>query len=334
MILEYNSNPILVATTSTKLKGMVTIHACECEYPILYAHDEHSLDELIEEMNSNNIRVGIIHTSNPLFKEMIQQGNGAIWYSACRDGIFDYISLIKEYATEPTDILCFDNDMVLIDKAKAICVGSAINIHKCVAHSICSAIEYDEVHQLVKLYGGNECYLYFPPEVKEMESYLYNPKDAISKHAQLRFSADATEFIFYTKAKMIDVNALHTMVCALAYVKGNNDGFALETIPTMCFSALLDKTDTQHFINNLHSLLFEKYLQSTAVQLGENKIFHSRLAYEFVEYLFSSAEETVGRGLDCRTSSCIAKLNQHMPLLKSTENTYVAEIFDTLSRLF
>lgn len=333
MLLEYSSDPILVATTSTQLEDMVTIHACEFEYPIMYAHNEYTLDEFIEKMNSNNIRVGIIHTSNPLFKEMVQQGNGSIWYSACRDGIFSYLSQIKEYATKPTDILCFDNDMSLINKAKAICAGSTINVYKCVAHSICSAVEYDVTHRLVKLYGGNECYLYFPPEAKELASYLYNPKEAISKHAQLRFSENATEFLFYTNAKMIDVNALHTMVCALAYIEGNKKGFTLDVIPTMHYSALLDKTVTQCFINNLHSLLFEKYLQPTAMQLGENKIFHSQLAFEFVEYLFSSTEETVGRGLDCRTNTYIAKLNQHMPILKSVENPYVAETFDTLSKL-
>lgn len=63
-------------------------------------------------------------------------------------------------------------------------------------------------------------------------------------------------------------------------------------------------------------------------------MFHSRLAFEFIEYLFSSSKETVGRGLDYRTSSYIAKLNQHMPLLISTQNTYVIETFDTISKLF
>lgn len=34
MLIEYSQNPILVATTSTKLENMATIHACEIEYPI------------------------------------------------------------------------------------------------------------------------------------------------------------------------------------------------------------------------------------------------------------------------------------------------------------
>lgn len=334
MLIEYSPNPILVATTSTNLEDMTTIHASEIEYPILYAKDDETLDEFIKKMVVNDIRVGIINISNPLFKEMIKQGNGAIWYSACRNGIFSYLPLIKEHTTEPTDIYCFDNDISLINKAKAMCVGSNISIYKCVAHSICSAVEYDKTHRTVKLYGGNECYLYFPPEAKKLASHLYNPKTAMSKHAQLRFSANATEFAFYTNAKMIDINALHSMVCVLAYVKGNESGFAMNAIPTMHFADLLNKNATQQFINNLHSLLFEKYLQPTATQLGENKVFHSQLAFEFVEYLFSSAEETVGRGLDCRTDSYIAKLNQHMPLLKSIENTYVTEIFDDFSKLF
>lgn len=334
MFIEYSSTPILVATTSTKLEDMATIHACELEYPILYAHSERTLDELIEEMSSNNIRVGIINTSNPLFKEMLRQGNGAVWYSACRDGIFGYLPLIKEHATEPTDIFCFDNDMSLINKAKAMCVGSTINVYKCVAHSICSAVEYDITHRTVKLYGGSECYLYFPPEAEKLASDLYNPKTAMSKHAQLRFSANATEFAFYANAKMIDVNALHSMVCALAYVKGSINGLALDAIPIMHFADLLDKAATQQFINKLHSKLFEKYLQPTAMQLGENIAFHSQLAFEFIEYLFSSTEETVGRGLDCRTNSYIAKLNQHMPLLKSVEDTYVTEVFNDFNKLF
>lgn len=301
---------------------------------ILYAQSEETLDGFIEKMISNNIRVGVINISNPLFKGMIKQANGAVWYSACRDGIFSYLPLIKEHTTEPTDIFCFDNDISLINKAKAMCVGSTISVYKCVAHSICSAVKYDITHRTVKLYGGNECYLYFPPEAQKLASHLYNPKTAMSKHAQLRFSSNATEFTFYTNAKMIDINALHSMVCVLAYVNGSKSGLAMDAISTMHFADLLDKTATQQFINKLHSELFNKYLQSTAMQLGENIAFHSQLAFEFIDYLFSSTEETVGRGLDCQTNSYIAKLNQHMPLLKSIEDTYVAEIFNDFNKLF
>lgn len=333
MLLEYSANLVLIATTNNKLKSMVAVHADDFDYPIMYADDEDSLDAFVKKMIENKVRVGIIHINHPLFKEMMKQGNGRTWFSACRSGLFTYIPLIKEYATKPMDILCFDNDKTLIDKAKAICADSKINIYKCVAHSVCSAVEYDMANRLIKLSGGKEAYFYFPPEAKKAASYLYNPREAISKHAQLRFAEDAVEFQFYIHAKMIDINAIHTMICALAYIEGNKKGIPLAEIPTMRFSELLDKIDTQRVINEIHESLYDKYLQPVAIQLGERKEVHSWLTAEFVDYLFSSAEETVGRGLDCRDDSYIAKLEQHMSLLKSTRIAYITETFDVLMKL-
>lgn len=141
------------------------------------------------------------------------------------------------------------------------------------------------------------------------------------------------EFCFYIKSKMIDVNALHTMVCALAYVEGSKQNFALDCIPNMHFSSLLDKTATQKFMIELHSQLYDIHLRPTEMQFGEHKAVHSKLSYNFIEYLFLSPKETVGRGLDYRTDSAISKFNQHSSLLKSAKNTYVDEILDTFCLL-
>lgn len=333
MLLEYTTEAILVATTNNKLEKISKISADDFEYSILYAQDEDTLYDFLHKMHSNNIRVGIIHISNPLFEEMLKYGNGATWYSACRNGIFSYLPLIQKYATKPTTILCFDNDAPMVEQAKTMCANTTIDVYKCVAHSICSCSDYDAESHSVRLYGGHECYLYFPPEAQIIKSSLYNPVEAMSKRAQLRFSESIEEFSFYTKSKLIDVNALHTMICALTYVKGSQKGFSLSSISNMHFGELLDKSTIQTCIIELHSDLFDKHLQAIAMKIGECKEFHSKLAYDFIEYLFTSDKENVGRGLDCSANSYDSKLKRHLPLLNSAENAYTNQILSRFCQL-
>lgn len=337
MLLEHTTKNVLVATTSTKLEdiSMVTLNKeHDRDYPILYAQSENSIEELIAKMNSKSIRVGIINTSIPLFTEMLKRGNGSFWFSACREGLFTYLPLIEQYATEPTSVLCFDNDKAMIERAQTMYADSIINIYKCVAHSICSTADYDTANCQVSLSGGKECFLFFPPEARTFQACLYSFHDSMSKRAQLRFSETNEEFAFYTVAKMIDVNAIHTMICAMAYVEGNKKGIPLDLIPALPFYELLEKSATLHSIEHLHSLMFNKYLLSNAMKLGENKIIHTIIVSDFIEHLFSSASETVGRGLDYRNCSFTSKLNQHLPLLKGVNDTYAHEILQTFENLF
>lgn len=333
-LLEYNSGPVLIATTNTALKDIRVIRACNFEYSVLYAHGEDTIDEFIKKMYSKRIYVGLIHVSDPLFEQMLQYGNGSVWYSACRTGILNYIPRIIRHATMPTDILCFDNDKSLLEQAQKICAGTFVNIHKCVAHCICSKAEYDVNNGLIQLFGGTENYLYFPPDIKKIIPHLYQPRNSFSKHAQLRFSESTEEFSFYVNAKLIDINALHTVVCVMSYIKGSENGLSLSEIASMHFSNLLDEAIVQNLICTLHSQLFEKFLQPIATQLGEKKEIHAALASSFITYLFSSQEECVARGLDCRNESYTTKLNQHIALLKAANNQDILEIFNKFEKLF
>ena len=336
MLLEYTSKATLIATTNTRFETVNKVvfdQDGNMSYDIMYAKNESTLNEFISKMHSKNVRVGIINISNPLFIEMLQAGNGAIWYSACRNGIYDYLLRLKLYSTSQTNILCFDNDKALIDRAKELYKNTNFLICKCVAHSICSAIEFDELHNQVNLYGGEECYLYFPPEVTKLLDHLYDPIGSMSKRVQLRFCRTSEEFDFYTLAKMIDVNALHTMICIMAYLKGNEKGISFEISSAMHFCELLDKDETKKIITRLHELLFEKFLCPLADQLNEKKMIHTRLAADFVEYLFASEQESVGRGLSFCNASDVSKLKQHLPLIRSIDDINVNEMLANFERL-
>ncbi len=330
MGLEYGSDVVLVTTGNTALEHMRTVHACGLDYPFLYAQDEASLDEFIDRMLSNNIKVGFVHTEHPLFEEVISQNSDAVWFSACREGLYSYLPQIQKHTETPVHILCFDNDKALIDNVRAEYAGTNIHVHKCVAHSICSTVDYDMEHQTVELSGGEECFFYFPPEVTALDLFSYNPRKALAKRAQLRFAADDAEFEFYIKAKLIDVNALHTAVCAAAYVKGAADNTAPDEISTLRISSILDLDTMLQFTTTLHSQMFDQFLKPTADQLGESREIHTELAYNFVNYLFVSPYETVGRGLDLCSASFQTKLDQHTPFLCGVDNAEADGLFKRL----
>lgn len=337
MALEHTSRIILVATTSDKFANTERIAVDEThehDYTIMYARDERSLEEFVAKMNSSGVRVGLIPTSSSLFLEMIRSGDGEYWFSACRDGIFTYANKMKEYIKKPTTILCFDNDEEMVERAKAICTQSNLMVYKCVVHSVCFCEIFDEKQKTVKLLGGDECVLYFPPEVLEIKKYLlYDPHKAISRRVQLRFTETPEEFEFHKIAKMIDVNALHTMVCVAAYVEGHEKGIEMDKIPDMKISSILDKSGTLKVIMKLHSEMFDKYLGETAMLLNVNKEVHSTIAHDFTDCLFTK-NEIVGRGLDHRAASFDSKQNLHFPLLSSVEDTYVQTLLDAFKKLF
>lgn len=168
-IIENSNCQVLIATTHDSYNG---INKCildgniHMEYPIMYADDsQKSLDSFLHKMKDNNIRVGIININSPLFSQMIEEGNGGIWFSACRDGfILKYLPILEKKITQTTNICSFDNDKSIVEDAKSLYNNPEIRLHKCIIHSVCSAVRFDYKEQTVYVECGKECQLFFPPE--------------------------------------------------------------------------------------------------------------------------------------------------------------------------
>lgn len=322
-------NYVLVATTNGSLNGI-----CKCifdnipnmEYPIMYANNAiNSLAIFCNDMEQANVRVGVIPTAHELFLEMIKNGNGGIWFSACREGLYvTYLPLMENYITKPTHIFVFDNDEAIVKKAKETCKNPYIHIHRCIIHSVCSSVRYDYINHAAYLTSGKECLLVFPPEVSEMKSLFKD--DPLNGRTEFVFTDSESAFHFYELWKPICINALHTLAAVKAYHKGLSKEMTFQEISTRCFSDFISKDDMLSYILHIQSLLYDKHLAPYAESVQADKDTCAGVTIRFISSLYES-QEIIGRGLDVNHSSFDSKLASHFPLLKSSED------FETINLL-
>ena len=336
MLLEYTNQNIFVTVTSDRLKNCnnVTFESMPIlNYPILYAEDKENIESLCNRMSKQNVRVAVINTSSKSFSEMLEKGNGKIWFSSCREGLFYYLPLIEKISKQKTYILCFDNDESLIKNAKEQCSNDSVIIAKCIAHSICSGTSYDANAKQIILYSGKECLLFFPPEANVFKEYIALKQSSFSCRAQLHFLKTNNEIEFFKYAKLVDINALHSFICIYAYIQGNNKGLHINEIAYMKFSDLMSNKEILEKGEEVHSILYDKYLSKTANLIGETKSVHTEIALNFIQYLYSSSIETVGRGLNPTDNSFYSKVKRHFSLLKDVNNNSINNLLEKFNSL-
>lgn len=334
-LLEHTDSIIFVATTSEKLNGISSIifkDMPELHYNIMYADKNATFNSLKSKISKLGIRVAVINITYPIFNELFTTGNIQLCFSACRNGIFNYMDLFATKISIPTTILCFDNDESLINAAITANNNKNISIYKCVAHSICSDITYNYFTHEAILHTGKECFLFFPALGNEFKKYLKTSYNPICMRGQLRFTESYDEFLFCTKAKLIDVNALHTLVCCIAYYEGSILGKKVTEIASMQFNQLLNENFVINKITDIHYKLYQYHLSALGEKFNELYEIHLSVAQQFVHYLFSS-NEIVARGLDITNHTYAAKINQHFPILRSINDHYISKILATIENI-
>lgn len=320
--LECSNMNVINVTRNKSLNGIsncIISGMCNLKYPILVANEsEKTLSTVCKSMSQNDVRVGIIPKDTNLFTEMIEKGDGGVWFSACREGLYlTYLPIMEKYITKPTHIFVFDNDETIVEKAKEICQNTNIKIHKCIIHSVCSEINYDYAEGAMYLTSGKECMLVFPPDAPNMTDLFKG--SPIFGRAEFKFTTSKEAYHYYSMWKPLGINAMHTLASVVAYVKGTKKGIPFADISSKRFSELIPREDLCTFILRVYSLLYDKHLAPYAKTVGAHKDTYVTITKSFIDGLYDM-NETIGRGLDPQQSSFDSKLKQHFPLLKDSED--------------
>lgn len=319
-VIERTDMDTLLTTRSNSYEGTNNCILCnmqDMQYPFMVADNSFkTLSSLRDEMHQNGVRVGIISVSSNLFMEMVKQGNGGIWFSVCREGLYEtYLPLMEKLIDKPTYIFVFDNDENIVKRARERCRNQNIHILKCILHSVCSAIEYNREKHIAHVVCGRECLLVFPPEAWELRSlFKSNP---FFGRAEFRFTDSEDAFRFFELWKPLGINVLHTLASVKAYVEGAMQGIPLTEIAKKRFSDVVSEQEILDLTLRVYSLLYEKYLAPYAYTMQTTKESLVSITTEFVKGLFH-LEETVGRGLDPKHSSFDSKLMRHFPYLRES----------------
>lgn len=301
-------------------------------YPFMVADDSYNtLASFYEEMKQNGIRVGVISLNSVLFEEMVKEGNGGLWFSACREGLYEtYLPIMEKLIDRPTHIFVFDNDENIVKEAKRRCKNANIHIVRCILHSVCNAKDPNPEQHAVHLVCGEECLLVFPPEAREFRSlFKSNP---FFGRAEVVFTDSEEQFKFYELWKPLGINVLHTLACVKAYTKGSHQGLTLDEIAEKKFSDVISEQEVLEHALRVYSLLYSKYLSpyTQVMQItGEELVLSSE---KFLRGLFR-LEDTVGRGLNPEHSSFDSKLARHFPYLRESGDLETVRMLDEFLKM-
>lgn len=314
--LEVTEEKCYVITTHKRnVKEVILEGMEEFNYQVISADENiESLEELNTAMDINGVRVGMIDVNHVIFKELLE--NIDVWITACRDGLFYYLSQIAETVDRPLLVISFDNDKRMVTKARELYKGTCITVVQGAAHSVSPSMRYDMNAECIYLKAGKECELIFPPEALFLKQYVRPEMFRFIGRTQLRFAETQKELHYFIEAKAIDVNVWHSFLSEKAFVVGTEMGLTIEQILEMPFSELLDEEDVICMVSRLHLLLFDKTIGIGACLYGFDVTLHNAKACDFVKTLFSNSEETVKRGLDITGESFKSKLERHNALLK------------------
>lgn len=293
--------------------------ALDDTYQIVFANEEfRTLDDFLEHMDNTGVRVGVVSVFHSIFKEIIvKEINGGICFSVCRDGLFEtYLPLLEGEVDRPTDIISFDNDKSIAERARNICQNPNIHIHKGVIHSSCVLDEIDLNNSTIKITCGLECILIFPPSMARYETYF--PDCVLFGRSQWIFTKTEEEFEAYISLKLATINAIHTFSAIKAYVKGGSNNMTVEDMTSMRWADIMSLDELLDSCLQVQSILYDQHLAKSARILAFDKTACQMMTANFIRSVYENPKESLGRALNPIHSSFIAKVETHFPLLRGS----------------
>ena len=327
-IIEAGRTPVIITRNNT----LEDIHHCilngldNRDYTMLTVTEKPSI--MLTENDNSDVKV--LNCYSTSFEEVVDCVNGGIIFSACRDGLYHtYLPLLAPYITKPTHICVFDNDPAVANTARQMNTNKYIQIHQCVAHSVCSAVQYDHPNHTVYVTCGKDCILIFPPSCYNLENEFKT--SPIFDRSEFIFCDTDEMFNYYVTWKLICINSMHSFACVLAYTNGLKLGYSLDELPRKTFSELTDKSYVISYTLHIFSLLYDIHLASYAKLINASKETYIDICTRFLDGLYDH-NEYVGRGLDPKHSSFHAKLVRHFPLLKESGDANAIKLLEDFEK--
>lgn len=305
MLLEQTNHKIIIVTTKENVlnDSFIKVNIIEKEGEFSYnvkcltTKKEYDLF-----LSSNNERVGIIGKESVLFEKAVTD-SGFI-FSACRVGTFSYIEKINSIYWDAQDIKVMeilDNDSTIAEIVEGKNTHKNLLIAPATVHCICLSNK-EEDNQFFLTCGEDRDY-YFSPKGTSFRNACNKKKMFESKYL-LKFALTDEEYLFYKEVKVIDINAIHSLLCAFCYVGGINEGKDYKDVAD---SAMNERLEYEFAISvalyvhrkmyyDLVSSISEKH-QIGALEYLYEEDAHAKKCQNFVSHLFEQ-NDIVGRGLN------------------------------------
>lgn len=295
-------------------------------YAVTYADKTvQSLDELLQKMRKSGSRVAIVDVNHKIADEVLRKDN--LFFSACRTGITDtYLPRIMDLKNEQKEIVLFDNDKSILKTAKNVCTNPFIHLQKATVHCVCVLDDFNYEDATVTYTRSSEAIIVFPPEMISYEKVFR--ENIFDNPVQLIFTKTMEEYECYLKWKLICINAIHSLCCVKAYLRGHEIGLSIQQTAEMAWNDVISVEELLKHALRVESILYKKYIKKYESIMDMDETLCKYMTMNFIKGLYSFPKETIGRGLMPGHVSYSSKVESHFPLLKSSEDMETVEIMD------
>lgn len=331
MLLEQTNHKIIIVTTKNceSVDGFLKVNVTErtggFNYSIKCLNTREAYDLFL---NMDEERVGIINGDSVLFEKVI--ADSEFIFSACRKGVSSYIEKINcmHWAAHDTKVVeILDNDSTIAEIAKKINTHQSLLIASATVHCIC-LLDKEEDNWFF-LTCGEDRDFYFSPDGFSFRKACNGKKLLESKYL-LRFAKTDEEYLFYREAKLVDINAIHSVLCVLCYVGEINAGKSCKDVADSTIDQILEYEFAISVALYVHRKLYydlvcsisEKYQMGAFEYLYEEEE-HAKKCQNFIKTLFER-HDIVGRGLDpAKKEDFKIKKRRHLD--------YIAKCMETIN---
>ena len=264
-----------------------------------------------------------------MFRELLDEAGEkeVLCFSACRTGIFYYIDLFKRIIPQTkVNIFAFDNDHNMISNACVYCTDSNIRVMQNVIHSICSQKKYSEDGTQILLTCSRFCHIIFLRDAAKFKSF-FNIRRIFIGRERVHFNSTDTEDDLYIKAKLININLIHTVISMVAYVRGYSLGKTIDETKRLSYNVLGSTSEYIEYADIVLTELGQAYIRPLEKQVKEPCCLNREVMYDFIDWLMHPTNnEQVLRGLDPNGSDFASKMDRHLPLLEEIENEKIKSL--------
>lgn len=300
---------------ATSVKNMD--HA-ECDFPVCSLSGHFDLQEMFTEMTEAGTQVAICNATEEKLLELISCSKTMAIFSACREGLLTTYMPILEKINRKIDVFVLDNDNTIVDRAKALCKNGLVSFHQAVIHAVCSNVEFDKKHGTITLTADNSVDVVFPPEALWLKDHIIDTSQSLfSSRARFKFCESPTEFEYFCKSKIIDVNGIHTLISLAVYHKGLKEGVSLKKIADSTFADYISLDELLKIASTGHSKMYKSLITNTErmKEYEEEEGVHQEIMKCFVRRTYDSRDK-IKRGVDFEDAESVKKMHRHLEYLK------------------
>lgn len=299
--------------------------------PILSKRPYESVDALFNEGD-----VVIISSKDKEFEELLFHSETNLIFSACREGLLTEYMPFLEKADHPIIVISVDNDDTIINRAKQLCNNRNVKFYRAIIHSVCSEMVYDKVNKKVILIAEKDAEIVFPPELSHLEEkFKAEGFDEFFARIRLHFPEDENEYEIFKHAKVIDINAIHSLLTLPCYIRGLEQGRTVDEIASAPFDVFLSLDEAVDLAKKAHSEMFGMLAKNYG-HCGQDfeaaRLAHEARMLRFVNLLYTS-NEIVQRGIDLNNELSIKKLRYHTEYLNKVSEGGVKYYVDEIIKL-